>query len=227
MSAGQQIWYTRQPVSLVESTLMPHSKSLLPGLKGLFGEKGAEGDVGFPGITGMAGAQGSPGLKGQTGRIVATAGTGPGVWPPETRSQRPAIFAISSSEAVTHLQEMGLDMLLTCWDMLPTWAGTTPRNAECTWPLPASREVPQRPALPARLLPERFSAGFPGLTGLQGPQGEPGRIGIPGDKGDFGWPGVPGRPGKGCSFQEERLSDTPFPQYSGPSCQGTRIEASL
>lgn len=96
----------------MESTLVPHSKFLLPGLKGFFGEKGAEGDVGFPGITGMAGAQGSPGLKGQTGKIVATAC--PGVWPPEMRSQWPATFAISSSAANTHLQETSLYMLPTC-----------------------------------------------------------------------------------------------------------------
>lgn len=72
MSGRQQTQHTRQPVSLVGSTLVPPSKSLLPGLKGFFGEKGAAGDIGFPGITGMAGAQGSPGLKGQTGKIVAT-----------------------------------------------------------------------------------------------------------------------------------------------------------
>ena len=97
-------------MSPVGSTLVPHSLThyLLPVLKGFFGEKGAEGDVGFPGITVMAGAQGSPGLKGQTGKSVATAPPRP----PEARSQWPATFAISSSAAITHLQETGLYTLL-------------------------------------------------------------------------------------------------------------------
>lgn len=101
-----------QHVSPMESTLMPHSKSLVPGLKGFFGQKGAEGDIGFPGITGMAGAQGSPGLKGQTGKITAMAC--PGVWPPASRSKCPAAVALSSSAAATQLQETGLYMVLTC-----------------------------------------------------------------------------------------------------------------
>lgn len=107
-SGRWQVQHTCQHLSLVEGIL--HSKSLVPGLKGFFGEKGAEGDVGFPGITGMAGAQGSPGLKGQTGKTVAT--TCPGLWP--SRSKWSATFAISSSAEVTQLQEAGLYMLPTC-----------------------------------------------------------------------------------------------------------------
>lgn len=48
---------------------VPSSQSVVTGLKGFFGQKGAEGDIGFPGITGIAGAQGPPGLTGQTGKI--------------------------------------------------------------------------------------------------------------------------------------------------------------
>lgn len=95
-------------ITHVKHTRVTQQISASQGIKGFFGQKGAEGDVGFPGITGMAGAQGSPGPKGHTGRTVATAC--PGVWPPETRSLWPVTFAISSSVAITHLQETDLCM---------------------------------------------------------------------------------------------------------------------
>lgn len=125
------------------STCIAHGKharatqqiSASQGLKGFFGEKGAEGDVGFPGITGTAGAQGSPGLKGQTGKTVAAAC--PGERPPEM-SPWPVTFAISSSTAITRLQEPGLCMWRPAMHSDVTWVVITPKNVECTRPASTS-----------------------------------------------------------------------------------------
>lgn len=106
-------------MSSVERALHTANQSLVPGIKGLFGEKGAEGDIGFPGITGLAGAQGSPGLKGQTGEITVAIAC-PGVWPPETRSKWPATLAIPSSTTNTCVQETALYTRPIAWLHLET-----------------------------------------------------------------------------------------------------------